>query len=35
MAVPPGVSEADFKRALERFARAIGNEWVFTSDDDV
>ena len=35
MAVPPGVSEQDFKRALERFARVVGNDWVFTSDDDV
>src|SRR5688572_23490409 len=35
MAVPPGVSEQDFKRALERFARVVGREWVFTSDDDV
>jgi 4-cresol dehydrogenase (hydroxylating) len=35
MAIPPGVSEQDFRRALEAFARAIGSEWVFTSDDDI
>jgi 4-cresol dehydrogenase (hydroxylating) len=34
MAVPPGVSAADFARALERFTRIVGAEWVFTSDDD-
>jgi 4-cresol dehydrogenase (hydroxylating) len=35
MAVPPGVSEADFRQALERFARVVGDEWVFTSDEDI
>jgi (+)-pinoresinol hydroxylase len=35
MAVPPGVSERDFARALEKFATAIGRDWVFTSDADV
>jgi 4-cresol dehydrogenase (hydroxylating) len=34
MAVPPGVSAADFARALERFTRIVGAEWVFTSDED-
>ena len=35
MAVPPGVSAADFAKALDEFANAIGKEWVFTSDEDV
>ena len=35
MAVPPGMSEADFTRSLERFSRIVGDEWVFTSDEDV
>lgn len=35
MAIPPGVSEQDFKRALEQFSKVVGAEWVFTSDEDV
>ena len=35
MAVPPGVSERDFERAVSEFASAVGEEWVFTSDEDV
>ncbi len=35
MAVPPGVSESDFARALDRFRAIVGNEWVFTEDEDV
>ena len=35
MPTPPGVSAEDFARALERFARVIGSEWVFTNDDDI
>lgn len=35
MRVPPGVTPQDFSTALEQFAKAIGREWVFTSDDDV
>ena len=35
MAVPPGVSERDFAKALEEFANAVGQEWVYTSDEDV
>jgi hypothetical protein len=35
MAVPPGVSEGDFARALERFRAAVGADWVFTSAEDV
>jgi 4-cresol dehydrogenase (hydroxylating) len=35
MAVPPGVSERDFARALDELANAVGREWVFTSDEDM
>jgi FAD/FMN-containing dehydrogenase len=35
MAIPPGVSERDFQRALDRFKSVVGNEWVFTTDEDV
>ncbi|HEY8519126.1 MAG TPA: FAD-binding oxidoreductase [Gammaproteobacteria bacterium] len=35
MAVPPGVSERDFARALREFESAVGSEWVFASDEDV
>ena len=35
MAVPPGVSQKDFDRALREFEAAVGPDWVFTSDADV
>jgi (+)-pinoresinol hydroxylase len=35
MAIPPGVSDRDFSRALSGFEGAVGAEWVFTSDEDV
>ena len=35
MAIPPGVSESDFAAALQEFRAAVGDEWVFTSDEDV
>ena len=35
MALPPGVSERDFSRALGQFAQTVGNEWVFSSDEDM
>ena len=35
MALPPGVNERDFARAIGRFAAVVGREWVFTSDEDV
>lgn len=35
MAVPPGVSERDFDRALREFENAVGEQWVFASDEDV
>jgi (+)-pinoresinol hydroxylase len=33
--LPPGVSSADFQAALGGFAQAVGERWVFTSDEDV
>ncbi len=35
MRVPPGVSPGDFSDAIKQFGAAIGQEWVFTSDEDV
>ncbi len=35
MAVPPGVSEREFNAALREFERAVGADWVFTSEEDV
>jgi (+)-pinoresinol hydroxylase len=35
MAIPPGVSERDFARALEQFKSVVGDQWVFTSAADV
>ena len=35
MAVPHGVSDQDFAAALQEFSAAVGDEWVFTSDEDV
>ena len=35
MKLPPNVPQADFTAALEEFARIVGNEWLFTSDDDL
>jgi 4-cresol dehydrogenase (hydroxylating) len=35
MALPPGVSERNFQRAISRFASVVGDEWVFTSDEDI
>ncbi|HEX5048514.1 MAG TPA: FAD-binding oxidoreductase [Gammaproteobacteria bacterium] len=35
MTTPPGVSERDFLRAVDRFKSVVGAAWVFTSDDDV
>ena len=35
MALPPGLSQRDFDRALKEFAAAVGEDWVFTSDADV
>jgi len=35
MANPPGVSQQDFSAALRQFEDAVGQEWVFSSDEDV
>jgi FAD/FMN-containing dehydrogenase len=35
MVLPPNVSEADFNAALNEFRLAVGESWVFTSDEDV
>jgi len=32
---PPGVSEQDFQRALTEFREAVGDDWVFSSDEDL
>jgi len=35
MRVPPGVQPEDFSTALEQFSKAVGAEWVFSSEADV
>jgi FAD/FMN-containing dehydrogenase len=35
MAVPPGLTERAFSRALNEFAEVVGREWVFSSDEDI
>jgi (+)-pinoresinol hydroxylase len=35
MRTPPGVSATDFATAVAEFERAVGKDWVFTSDADV
>jgi hypothetical protein len=35
MAVPPGMTERAFSRALSEFAEAIGGEWVYSSEEDM
>jgi (+)-pinoresinol hydroxylase len=35
MALPPGISERDFDAALTEFRAAVGNDWVFTSTEDL
>ena len=35
MSAPPGVTEQDFQRAIDRLESVVGPEWVFTSDEDV
>ncbi|MFS8607221.1 MAG: FAD-binding oxidoreductase [Gammaproteobacteria bacterium] len=35
MAIPPGVSAADFEAAISAFADVVGAEWVFTDVDTV
>jgi 4-cresol dehydrogenase (hydroxylating) len=33
--IPPNVRERDMTRALQEFRSAVGDDWVFTSDDDL
>jgi 4-cresol dehydrogenase (hydroxylating) len=33
--LPPGVSQANFDAAIGQFKQAVGEEWVFTSDEDL
>ncbi|MDE0680894.1 MAG: FAD-binding oxidoreductase [Gammaproteobacteria bacterium] len=35
MRTPDGVSESDFRKALEEFANIVGSQWVFTSPEAV
>ena len=35
MTLPPNVSEADFAAALRAFASIVGDQWVFTTDEDL
>jgi hypothetical protein len=35
MKMPPGISAATFAAALREFAAAVGNDWVFSKEDDV
>ncbi len=35
MQIPPGVSAGDWAEALKQFRATVGEEWVFTSDEDV
>lgn len=32
--LPPNVSEKDFQRALDAFARVVGKQWVLATDED-
>lgn len=33
--LPPGVSAADFAKALQEFEAAVGKDWVFTNQEDI
>jgi 4-cresol dehydrogenase (hydroxylating) len=35
MKLPPNVSQADFSAALAAFAGIVGDQWVFTTDEDL
>ncbi|HWG30485.1 MAG TPA: FAD-dependent oxidoreductase, partial [Steroidobacteraceae bacterium] len=35
MRTPPGVSEADFAKALQQFAGVVGSQWVISRDEEV
>jgi 4-cresol dehydrogenase (hydroxylating) len=33
--LPPGISAETFAAATRQFAETVGEEWVFTSDEDL
>src|SRR5262245_8068246 len=35
MRTPPGIGAADFAQALQQFERAVGKDWVFSSEEDL
>jgi 4-cresol dehydrogenase (hydroxylating) len=35
MTLPPNVKETAFRNAIDKFRQAVGEEWVFTSQEDV
>ena len=35
MKLPPNVGHADFTAALKAFAKIVGDQWLFTSDEDL
>ena len=35
MKLPPNVSQADFTAALKAFANIVGDQWLFTTDEDL
>lgn len=35
MRTPPGIAEKDFSAALQQFAAIVGQEWVFTTEEDL
>jgi hypothetical protein len=35
MRVPPGVGSGSFSKAIKNFKQIVGDEWVFTSDEDL
>jgi 4-cresol dehydrogenase (hydroxylating) len=35
VAIPPGVNSRDWDAALRQFRQAVGESWVFTSDEDI
>lgn len=35
MRTVPGLSDADFTSAIQELANVVGNDWVFTSDEDL
>ncbi len=34
LALPPGLSSAQFERALKAFAKVVGDQWVLATDED-